>query len=762
MTLTDQELWHILQVTPPAAKSQPKARPWEREQERDDSPVLAQVWIEWAKAEVLSIAAVSTSRVHPGQCIGYLARLVRVLDVLAECGITQARMRRENAIAMYEEIYLNELLNNGLAACDYSADNVDHTLFLATRDGLLTEHEFDDWHPGMESGSGRRSYYGLTFKGKKEAEKASVMPPVWDDTSEDVGPDCDVVEVGAAVETPEVDGTASASASVTEGVSGSSKTIEIDGRPRAVVGHSSEPGKVLRLLLDGNEVAELVFLVACDEGATPSKALMAEDFFGWRMPPQKLTSCLTPEDLLGKRKDDPQYFVMAAWGVAEGTCAGAPGAPKYVGGPCWCKVHVRPRTRGEDGLLYSKGEGCVEVDSFRKVRDPVPNEARRTGLTSVASGGKKTQAVVSETHLWIDRCMTFEELAVIEPGIRKLRHEFDEGDVSGEEHLRSWLRLREPFWFHRLFLICPEETIVTFWWTKTRERMIGQSMEVPDSFRWVQMPRAVGDPIKKDGPEKEKELDAGILDFRDGGYIWVCAYYRAPTLQEIERRNGKDSGSRKIGDQTVENEIILKTLHADVREIKVNTSPLLGAIGDVAKDVKTALQHVRGVPFLQAELAEARVVPDALAVEIHNRLADILTPKEQAIWHAMRRAAGSQKLALPSLRKAGVVSSAPTLSRRVGEINEKLILNNLTPCDAPAPPVRFNQSGGDENEEGKTSPEELSPVERDWAHDPADRDTTIQAYLTARPEDKAYFHETKPGIEEEAKKYLKRRPVKSD
>ena len=54
-------------------------------------------------------------------------------------------------------------------------------------------------------------------------------------------------------------------------------------------------------------------------------------------------------------------------------------------------------------------------------------------------------------------------------------------------------------------------------------------------------------------------------------------------------------------------------------------------------------------------------------------------------------------------------------------------------------------------------PEELSIVERDWAKDPAERDTTIRSYLAASPEDKEYFHQTKPGIQEEADKYLKRR-----
>jgi hypothetical protein len=163
----------------------------------------------------------------------------------------------------------------------------------------------------------------------------------------------------------------------------------------------------------------------------------------------------------------------------------------------------------------------------------------------------------------------------------------------------------------------------------------------------------------------------------------------------------------------------------------------------------------QGARIMRGELAEARVIPDALAVEIHSLLAEILTPEELAIWHAMRKAGGSQKCALPSLQKKDIVRSAPTLSRRVKMINAKLIANRLTPCDVPAPPVRYNRSGGCENENGKTIPEELSAVERDWADDPAERDTTIRTYLTVSPAEKLFFQQTKPGIEEEARRYLK-------
>jgi len=201
----------------------------------------------------------------------------------------------------------------------------------------------------------------------------------------------------------------------------------------------------------------------------------------------------------------------------------------------------------------------------------------------------------------------------------------------------------------------------------------------------------------------------------------------------------------------------LVAIHADIRQIKDIAAPLPAAVAKVDKGLDTVQKHVRGVPILQAELAEAILVPESLAVEIHSRIADILTPEEQAIWHAMRKAGGSQKNALPSLRQSGVVNSAPVLSRRVRAINPKLLANNLPACDAPAPAVTFIRHGGFVGKDGDAVPEELSVVERDWAKDPAERDTTIQSYLSASPEDKEYFHQTKPGIQEESDKYLKRR-----
>lgn len=201
----------------------------------------------------------------------------------------------------------------------------------------------------------------------------------------------------------------------------------------------------------------------------------------------------------------------------------------------------------------------------------------------------------------------------------------------------------------------------------------------------------------------------------------------------------------------------LQALHADVRQIMDQTAPLPAAVAKVGKDVEAVYDHVRGVPALQLELAEARVVPEALALEIQNRVAGLLSVPQQEIWRAMRNAGGVQTEALPVLRERGVVGSAPTLNRRVREIDEILRRNGLPPCSAYGPAVRYRTGVGPRSADGGTMAGEVSAVEHDWAEDPAERETTIRSYLAASPADREHFHQTKPGIEEEADEFLTRR-----
>ena len=242
-----------------------------------------------------------------------------------------------------------------------------------------------------------------------------------------------------------------------------------------------------------------------------------------------------------------------------------------------------------------------------------------------------------------------------------------------------------------------------------------------------------------------------VVYFRNGNYIPFILGFDGE-IYPIDNTTSDDYELRKVGKMGP----TLEAVYADVKETKEITRRLPGAIANVEKGIESMQPHIRGVPKVMADLEEARLVPEEAARELFFQIHDMFTPEEQRIWNAVRNA-GTQKGAIALLRESDIIMSEATLSRRVKEIDEKLKSKGLPSCKNSGPRIRFTKSGGYTNAEGKAVPEELSSVEADWADDPVDRDTTIHAYLTASPEDKAFFQQTKPGIEEEANKYLKRR-----
>lgn len=204
----------------------------------------------------------------------------------------------------------------------------------------------------------------------------------------------------------------------------------------------------------------------------------------------------------------------------------------------------------------------------------------------------------------------------------------------------------------------------------------------------------------------------------------------------------------------------LEALHGDLRQLKDNLHPLPGAIANVGERLDTMHKHVQGVPILQAELAQSQNATMAAVAEMNARIAKILTLKEQRICTAVNKA-GSQKGALASLRKDDIVKSLATLCRLVQAINKKLKENGLPPCCASGPVGQFKETGGYVDKEGELIDKEISSVDQTWTEDPIGRDTTIQGYLTASPEDKVHYQHTYPDIEAEAKEYLEHRSLKS-
>jgi len=226
-----------------------------------------------------------------------------------------------------------------------------------------------------------------------------------------------------------------------------------------------------------------------------------------------------------------------------------------------------------------------------------------------------------------------------------------------------------------------------------------------------------------------------------------------------ERKQVKGSGR---GGNGPEEHTALAAMHEDLRQLKQFVAPLPAAIAKVDGGIAIVQQHVRGVPVLQAELTEARINPEGLALEIQKRIADILTPEEQRIWMAVREAGGVQKDALPALRQAKIVNSEPTLSRMVKAIDKKLKEHGLPPCKASGPTLRHRKSGGYTDADGNKAAAEISTTIIDWREDPDERKRIIRGYLSAKTsEDRKFYTDTYPDIESEAKKYKGESGMKS-
>ncbi len=293
------------------------------------------------------------------------------------------------------------------------------------------------------------------------------------------------------------------------------------------------------------------------------------------------------------------------------------------------------------------------------------------------------------------------------------------------------------------------------WCVEAARGMPSQHSDCPSSLRLIvegKVPKSLAEGIKV------LKTPVGAVFFPNGEhYDFDPCFGDENRFYPDEFFKAGDYELRRVGKKNA----TLDALHADVREIKQIAIPLPGAIANVERGIESMMPHVRGIPKVLADLNEARLVPEEATRELFSQIQDVLTIEDQRIWTAVRNA-GTQKGAIELLREADFIMSEATLSRRVRDIDEKLLKKGLPPCKASGPQIRFTKSGGHPDADGKSMPEDLSPVERDWANDQAERDITIQAYLNANPGDKEFFRQTKPGIEEEAQKNIKRRPMKSD
>jgi hypothetical protein len=1002
MQLTDNELWHILQVEPAA-----EPLPWER----DAKPVPGTVWIEWAKTEILSGAgAVSKSGIFLEQCSVYLARLVRVLDILTEYGFDQANRHMKDGVVVYEEDYLNTLLVNGLEACECSSGKTEIAISLAKRDGFLVEREVDTWHPGMPSGSGMRTCYGLTFKGKNQAKKASVMPPV-----------CEV----ASVETPKAESAESPEHTPSKDNGGEPPSTS-EQLPDIPPEDWQNAGLIVLLLLAQAYYKLLESAVRNLCGAVDlelnGKYLWAvnnltnllKNHHGLADFPGTFEPCLKdlmPSSIVDVDWDDMvapeaecflstvQQYVMtkgtyppeegtAAWifvetfkssvneaiqvgetyskrmrhefkafmGRVKPNTPGAsdtpvtpktvtketpkavpPSAPEHTD-PKATQPSRAPRTdipRTQRSILagftvytgvplahivndlrdweQSTKQSCAflreKLDVLKKAQESIPQDhydqkfetdmiewERRVEETKMSPemmhltkpflakysdiegfivatttvyerfvlefarliqelprGVKESHAealrqILQHCERIDDRCRDFREDYVIRGPwseiaesvyyeIREIHGNFmDLGNVAlrlhalvgstlesvgkgpniqipnGQEdgYRRSengWAGLQvgevfEPrvmMWNGQPFTI--EESAQCYRGYDLEEQSLEDYFpdlhddwdryikEVPfEEVQNLRVLRLVGyehtlmiHVMLKDSvavyPD-QLESSAATKGWHEGGVVLVAGQkfpikgvrvestdVKAQAMIAANRRGRKPIAMTPVASEgvtaTPDKTITLEAIHAGICQLHEIAKPLPVAIAQVKKDVEVVQKHVRNVPVLQAELAEARINPEAMALEIQNKIADILEPEEQVIWRAVRKAGGRQKNALPFLQESKTVNSTATLSRRVKEIDKKLRESGLPPCSSSGPSVRFTKSGGHQDDKGKTAPEEISPADRDWAESPDSRDSTIRLYLAAPAEDKGLFHQTYFGIEDEAKEYQKRCGMKS-
>ena len=792
MQLTDQELWHILQVEPAA-----KPRPWER----DDKPVPGTAWIEWAKTEILSgVGVASKSGIHLERCCVYLARLVRVLDVLVECGIAQTSRRREDGAAIYEESFLNALLLNGLEACGYSSGKIEDTFWLATRDGVLTGDDFDDWCPGMASGSGWRKYYGLTFKGKKQAANASVMPQV-----EETGRD-ERAQIDAACRAGCAPPNDSMQSDTHNFVKGDVRSFAIwQGR------------------LDHKGEVELAY-GGCEGTQTEFKGIYYEDYEVGA--PGKKAVRHPAEFRIGHIYDSVKARVLVFRQLVTSRNDAFPNA-----------VVIGENEYHNTGIIdvWSDDDVPCRVEDYN-VREPTAEDLKRVACIRQKEPSHREERIPDQqntaykaiTSQPLNKPPTMEETAILDlcgamPNQAFLYWLSFEEDLArcpslGRDEERKFRAMRDTFreWFEDLGHwrdLRPKSKDLD---PDDHNAHAKHQKQIEDYMaeRQARVHRIDYDEVRKahkcqhEGTEHE-DVEYNWEYFRDGISQLIVrtagGNVHPPHRDPVKRQYFKNTPPKgyailecgnkllgavffpngehydfdpcfgdenrfypdeffKAGDYELrrvgKKNATLDALHADVREIKQIAIPLPGAIANVEKGIESMMPHVRGIPSVLADLNEARLVPEEATRELFSQIQDVLTIEDQRIWTAVRNA-GTQKGAIELLREADLIMSEATLSRRVRDIDEKLLKKGLPPCKASGPRIRFTKSGGHPDADGKAMPEDLSPVERDWANDPAERDITIQAYLNANPGDKEFFRQTKPGIEEEAQKHRKRRPMKS-
>jgi hypothetical protein len=139
-------------------------------------------------------------------------------------------------------------------------------------------------------------------------------------------------------------------------------------------------------------------------------------------------------------------------------------------------------------------------------------------------------------------------------------------------------------------------------------------------------------------------------------------------------------------------------------------------------------------------------------LEIHEQIDGLLNSEQRTIWRAIRNAGGDQSKALPEIVAAGYPMSTSTLCRRVAKIDPILVKACLPKCCAVGPKTRYKlEKKGRYEQDEVIAPEEIGSEEI-WWMDEEERQSTVEAYRKASPDQKKqmegsyhYIHEMAEG-----------------
>jgi hypothetical protein len=137
---------------------------------RDRSTEMSQAWLQWARSELIGSVG-SGNLCLPNRVLRVVAVLTDVPQALGHESLDwvdqdDVATTARNVFGLVDGVPTESLPRT-----------VDSALKTAVSVGLIRVSEWDAWHPGMASGSGRRDQYAVTPLGRKTLSDLGFSPP---------------------------------------------------------------------------------------------------------------------------------------------------------------------------------------------------------------------------------------------------------------------------------------------------------------------------------------------------------------------------------------------------------------------------------------------------------------------------------------------------------------------------------------------------------------------------------------------------------